>query len=827
MELFLFIALIVLVCLAAMDLVVGVGNDAVNFLNSAIGSKAGSFKTILWVATGGVIVGALSSAGMMEIAREGIFNPEYFSFYEVMIIFLAVMLTDIVLLDAFNTLGMPTSTTVSLIFELLGASIMVSAFKIIDNDQPLNWLLNINNPAEGITGYINWAKTNTIISSILLSVLIAFTTGVIIMFISRMLFSFQYVKRIKYVGVIWVALAMVGVSYFMVFKGLKSTYSTKELSKTELINYSLAINPKADTSLMNSENITIKDVAGNEMHFTQKTNSKGKVVYESFYGLKSIKNVIRTIQDNFLLFLGIAFIFFVILFFILNSIGINILRILVFVGTFSLAMAFAGNDLVNFIGVPLAGIQSYELFSSANHVMNGTLDPHAYTMIGLKFPLQAPYFYLMIAGLIMILTLWYSKKARTVTETEVRLGSQDEVHEKFNSNVISRLIVQASVNLSKVLKSTVPNKLQTVINEQFKPIEQTNVVDAPAFDLIRASVNLTAASMLIALGTSLKLPLSTTYVTFMVAMGTSLADRAWGRESASYRIAGVINVILGWFITAAVAFSVAAIIALILMKFELIGLSIILLFFVGSMVYSTYHHKKVQTKKVKSDQVLSSIDLNAEAAFHKTANDIANSLNSITNSYILSIKGLIEEDPSKIVKAKKITEELKAYYGDVKTNLFKAIKKSELSEKQTAQLYILSNDLMLDILNSLSTINEVCDVHIKNAHKPLKINQIQLLKSLQDELVNYLTTISKQLNKYDFETYQSIKNSKRIIFDHIENALSQQVEGVVNKEFGFKNTDINLNILLETKDLVAVAMRFSKLIHRLIHNQSPLGTRQQ
>lgn len=827
MDFFLYSGLVVLVFMAIMDLVVGVGNDAVNFLNSAIGSKVGSFKTIMWVATGGILLGALSSAGMMEIAREGIFNPEYFSFYDVMIIFLAVMLTDVVLLDAFNTLGLPTSTTVSLIFELLGSAIMVSAFKIMQSNEPLNWLFNINNPSEGVIGYINWSKTNTIISSILLSVLIAFTTGVIIMFISRMLFSFQYTKRIKYVGVLWVSVAMVAITYFMVFKGLKSTYSSKELTKTELVNYTLAINPKADTTALNSDKITIRDVSGNEMIFTSKINSKGKQVYKTFYGVESIKEVIKTIQDNLSYFLIGFFILFLVLFSILNGLGVNILKILVYVGTFSLAMAFAGNDLVNFIGVPLAGIQSYDLFSSANAVMGGNMSATDYNMIGLKFPMQAPYFYLVLAGIIMILTLWFSSKARTVTETEVKLGSQEEVKEKFNSNMLSRFIVQFAVQLSAVLSNVLPARLQKAINDQFQPLEESSAADAPAFDLIRASVNLTSSSMLIALGTSLKLPLSTTYVTFMVAMGTSLADRAWGRESASYRIAGVINVIMGWFFTAIIAFSIGALMALLLIKFDLYGLGLILLFFGGSLAYSTWHHKKEQTKKAKSEQALHSIDLTTEAAFQETAKSISRSITSITNSYALSINGLIEEDAGKISTAKKITEELMLYYGDVKSNLYKAIKKSQLTEKQTAQLYILSNDLMLDILESISTINQVCDTHIKNAHKPLKANQITALTDLKSEMEAYLTSISKQLSNYDFEYYGAIKKSKRSIFDHIEAALSQQVEGVVNKDFGFKNTDINLTILLETKDLVAIAMRFSKLIHRLSNNESPLGTRQQ
>lgn len=825
MEGFLLLGVIVLAVLAVADLVVGVGNDAVNFLNSAIGSRIGKFRTIMWVATAGIFIGALSSAGMMEIAREGIFNPEYFSLEDVIVIFLAVMITDIFLLDAFNTLGMPTSTTVSIVFELLGASIIVSGYKILSHNEPMNWLFNINDASEGIIGYINWSKTSSIVSSILLSVLISFTVGALIMFFSRLLFSFQFQKRIKTVGLIWASLAMLAMSYFLIYKGLKSTYSSKELSKQEIIDYTKAINPASKDSLVFSEKFSIKDLEGRTLEFKEKTNDKGKVVYEVFFGNKSIKTFINGVKDNMLLFLGGFFVFWIVAFSVLLRFNVNPLKIVVYAGTFSLAMAFAGNDLVNFIGVPLAGWQSYDMFQTANLNSGGILSSADYKMIGLKFPLQTPYLYLMFAGLVMTLTLWFSKKSRTVTETEVKLGMQEETSEKFNSNSISRGIVRGSVLINKGLTAILPDSIIRYIDRQFVPIIGNDQKEAPAFDMIRASVNLTVASMLIAAATSLKLPLSTTYVSFMVAMGTSLADRAWGRESASYRIAGVLNVIMGWFITAAIAFLVAGVVAIILINFKLYGLILLIFGLVSMVFYTNYYHKKEAERKEKTEDVIKTIDFSIDRAFQKTSKEIGEGLSVITKSFKLAIDGLITEDKSKIKRAKALNKDLSTYYSDVKNNLFKAIKKSKLNEKQTAQLYILTNDLMQDMLQSLGFIIEAAEGHVSNAHKPLLENQISLAVKITNEVDQYLSQISNSLERNDYAELSETKRLKKSIFDQIELALSAQVEGITKKDYGFKNTDLTLKILLEIKDLVAISVRFSKLLDRLKRGESPLGNR--
>jgi phosphate/sulfate permease len=826
LETFLLIGVIILAVLALGDLIVGVGNDAVNFLNSAIGSKVASFRTIMWVATGGIFIGALTSAGMMEIAREGIFNPEYFSLEHVMIIFLAVMLTDILLLDAFNTLGLPTSTTVSIIFELLGASIIVAAFKIMSEDLPLNYLFNINDSSKGVIGYLNWNKTNTIISGIFLSVFIAFTFGVIVMWISRIIFSFQYRKRLKYTGVIWASIAMVALSYFLVYKGLKSTYSTESLSKTELISYIKSIDPKAADTLGNGQSIVIFDTEGRQLNFDKTETSIGQEhQYEIFFGNKDIKSTVGFLKENMPLFLFLFFVFWILLFALLYKYHFNPLKIVVFAGTFSLAMAFAGNDLVNFIGVPLAGWQSYDLFNNANQATGGILSAETYMMTGLKFPIQTPYLYLLLSGVIMVLTLWFSKKARNVTETEVKLGSQEETDEKFASNMLSRTIVHSSLFFAGKLNLIVPLSIQNKINAQFIPIVHPDETDAPAFDLVRASVNLTLASMLIALGTSFKLPLSTTYVTFMVAMGTSLADRAWGRESASYRIAGVINVIGGWLVTAVIAFLSAAVIAFILLHLKLAGLIFMLILLVSFIFYTNFKHKKAEEKKELSRQTMLTIDLTTDIALTKTAKKIAESLAKISDSYKAAVEGLIHEDQANINIASNQYLELVTYYSDIKNNLFKAIKKSKLNQKQTAQLYILSNDLMQDILQSLGYIINAVDKHVKNAHKPLTGNQVETIQKIKIEVITYLANIANSLDIHDYDDLADIRISKRSVFDNIEKALSLQVEGIARKEYGFKNTDIFLNLLLETKDLVAISVRFSKLLHRLVKGESPLGNR--
>ncbi len=480
---------ILLFALAITDLVVGVSNDAVNFLNSSIGSKVASRKVIMTIAGLGIFTGALFSSGMMEIARKGIFVPELFSFQEVMIIFLAVMLTDILLLDLFNSFGMPTSTTVSIVFELLGASVVMALLKLWFNDNP---------DADGVLAYINTSKAVAIIGGIFLSVFFAFSIGTIVQYATRLVYSFQIERAKSWVNQVFFSICLSSISYFLVFKGLSGV------------------------SFL----------------------SQACVAYA---------------QEHAAALSGGAFVFWLVVGRALTAFQVNLLRVVVLFGTFSLAMSFAGNDLVNFIGVSIAGLESYLIWRSMG------VAPDAFMMDALSEPIQTNTILLVLAGLIMVVTLWFSKKAQSVTDTEVKLGRQHDGDERFKPTAFARFMMKLFQHSNAYLTARLPERVMHKINARFEPVAQAlPEEERPAFDLVRASINLTVASLLISLATSLKLPLSTTYVSFMVAMGTSLADRAWGSASAASRIAGVTNVVGGWFLTALIAFTVSGCFALLI-----------------------------------------------------------------------------------------------------------------------------------------------------------------------------------------------------------------------------------------------------------------------
>ena len=472
--------IIFLFVLAVFDLIVGVSNDAVNFLNSAVGAKAASFKTILFIAGVGIFIGASLSNGMMDIARHGIYQPEHFYFAEIMCILLAVMLTDVVLLDVFNSMGMPTSTTVSLVFELLGGTFALALIKVHNSD------------TLALGDLINTDKALSVIMAIFVSVAIAFFFGMLVQWIARVIFTFNYTKKMKYSIALFGGVAATAIIYFMLIKGLK------------------------DSSFMTPEN----------KHW---------------------------IQDNTLLLITVFFVFFTLLMQVLHWLKVNVFKVVVLMGTFALALAFAGNDLVNFIGVPLAGFSSF-----IDYTANGSGNPDNFLMTSLLGPAKTPWYFLIGAGAIMVYALCTSKKAHAVIKTSVDLSRQDEGEETFGSTPIARTIVRFSMALANGISRITPNSTKKWLDTRFRK-DEAIIADGAAFDLVRASVNLVLAGLLIALGTSLKLPLSTTYVTFMVAMGSSLADGAWDRESAVYRISGVLTVISGWFITAFTAASACAI----------------------------------------------------------------------------------------------------------------------------------------------------------------------------------------------------------------------------------------------------------------------------
>ncbi|NMB48956.1 MAG: inorganic phosphate transporter, partial [Bacteroidales bacterium] len=619
------IILFVLLVLAVLDLTVGVANDAVNFLNSSVGSKVAPLWVILTVASIGVVLGTLFSSGMMEIARSGVFDPNMFPFPKIMMLFLAVMITDVILLDIFNTLGLPTSTTVSLVFELLGAAVAVSLYIIWENK------------GGNLADYINSGKALAIISGILISVVIAFVAGSIIMYFTRLIFSFNYKKPFKYFGALWSGFALTAITYFIVFKGLKG-------------------------SAIISENF---------LHYI--TNNMGEALFYSFVGWTLLMALLQ------------------------HLFKVNILKVIVLMGTMALALAFASNDLVNFIGVFMAGLSSYQI---ASHVALAGGNIETLYMDKLKDPVVADWRYLLGAGIIMVLALWFSKKARTVTETEVNLARQnDGGPEKFSSSPLSRSIVRAAVDINRVLRSYTPPKIRKALNSRFAPTKaETN---SASFDLIRASVNLTIAALLISLGTSLKLPLSTTYVSFMVAMGTSLADRAWGRESAVYRINGVLTVITGWFFTALIAFTITFIIGLLLMwggKITMfVLLSLIVLIFIKS---SEAHRKRKEKEKINS-----SLLEDEKGIIKACTSEVRNAVEKMLNIYQQNIQGLTTEDRRLLRKISREADNLYMSYKNKRTyEVVPTIQAIGVNELEIEQEYVQVVDYTYEIAKALKTI---------------------------------------------------------------------------------------------------------------------------
>ncbi|MEN8790083.1 MAG: inorganic phosphate transporter, partial [Flavobacteriaceae bacterium] len=563
------IMVIALAGLAVADLVVGVSNDAVNFLNSALGSKALSFKTIMIVASLGIACGAIFSSGLMEVARKGIFNPGEFYFNEIMFIFMAVMITDILLLDFFNTLGMPTSTTVSIVFELLGAAVAMALIKIAADGGSFTEVVN----------YINTTKALQIILGILLSVVVAFSIGAVVQWVSRVLLTYNFEKKAKWVGALFGGLALAAITYFIFMKGIKGTpYASEEF---DLIG-----------------GVTIKDF----------------------------------LEDQVLIIVAISLVIWTVLSFLLiNLAKINIYKLIIGVGTFALALAFAGNDLVNFIGVPIAAYQSYEAWS----VSGVAATEFSMEVMAQKVP--TPTLLLFIAGLIMVVTLWLSKKARYVTETEINLARAGESKERFQPNMLSRNLVRFTLMASRYTNTVVPDAILNKVNSRFSRnvirLPKGKTHELPAFDMVRAAVNLMVASILISIATSYKLPLSTTYVTFMVAMGTSLADRAWGTESAVYRVAGVLNVIGGWFMTAIIAFLAAATILSIISFGK--GAAIAILLFVAILLLARNYisHKKRVTAQREEDSLFRSESSSVQGVIEESAQNISNVIKRSSKLY--------------------------------------------------------------------------------------------------------------------------------------------------------------------------------------------------
>ena len=735
-SIYLFIV-ILLSLLAIGDLIVGVSNDAVNFLNSAIGSKVFTFRKIMIFASVGILFGALSSSGMMEVARKGIFNPGAFFFDEIIFIFMAVMMTDILLLDFFNTIGLPTSTTVSIVFELLGAAVVMAIIKIAKSDQLLS----------DLSTYINTEKATQIILGILLSVFIAFSIGALVQWISRIIYTFNFEKKPSWLNSLFGGVALAAIFNFILIKGIKGTpYSNMELE------------------LLNSQTIN------------------------SF------------IEGNLLSVQIISFILWFFFSVLMNFIKWDIYKIIIGVGTFALALAFAGNDLVNFIGVPIAAFQSYKAW------LGSGVSAESFSMIQLTQKVQTPTIFLFVSGTIMIVTLWFSSKAKKVVKTSLDLSNQYGTRERFKPNFLSRILVRIFINLNEIIKNAIPEKTQLVLNNSFKQIKPKGNINAsniPEFDKLRASINLVVASVLISFATSLKLPLSTTYVTFMVAMGTSLADRAWSSDSAVYRVSGVLNVIGGWFLTAFSAFTVGGIIVYLL---NIGGVQVIavIIFIILLIIGKNYVSHRKENKSVREEEIALIVESNSfQGVIDQSGSTIELVLKKSYKVYKLIILGLSTNDLEPLEKAKKNSKKLQNSIEDLKGNLFYFIRNLEESSLPASTFYIELLGYLHDLSEDLTYLAKISYDHLNNNHRKLTFSQIKDLL-LIEESVNKIFKEGKEA----FNSIQNQKEFEEVLFEKnnsfglIESKINTQIERTRSEETSPKNTTLYFNFLIRTKDLI-------------------------
>lgn len=733
------IMLVALAILAITDLMVGVSNDAVNFLNSAIGSKAVSFRTIMIVASIGVAVGALYSNGMMEIARNGIFTPSMFSFNDVIIIFLAVMITDVLLLDVFNTLGLPTSTTVSVIFSLLGASVALALYKVYVSDEGF----------EALGNYINTKKATEIVYSILLSVVLSFGLGTLVQYVSRLIFTFHVDKRYKYVGALFGGVAMTAITFFILVKGLKSiTFVPSE----------------------------VKDF-----------------IKESPFTIIGYSLLFWTIVCQFLM----------------SVVKYDIFKFIIIVGTFGLALAFAGNDLVNFIGVPIAAYQAFEMYIAPGQNLEAT----QFMMSGLEQEnLPAPFIFLALAGVIMVFTLWTSKKARTVIETEQNLSRQGDGNEKYDANPLSRNLVRAMIYVGNGLSFIVPKSLQAKLDAQFvQPEFKGKRETQPMFDVVRASVNLVVASVLISIGTSMKLPLSTTYVTFMVAMGSSFADRAWDRESAVFRVAGVFNVIGGWFVTAIAAFLSSAIIAYILF----IGQVYAFFAFMIVVAIFFYRSNQLHKRKLKADEEFRKLKrediVTINEIIVESSSQISRVIKATNKIYTDVVENLGLQDLAKLKDNKKALKKLEKEVDELKSNVYYFIKNLDETSVEASKFYVMILGYLQDMIQSLEFITQNSYSHINNNHKQLKFNQIRDLKSVDADMQKMFDKIEVIFNTKSFDKLDEILIEKEQLLKTITDLIQKQIVRIRTVETSPKNSKLYFGLLLETNDLIKSTMNLLEL----------------
>ena len=730
---------ITLALLAVMGIIVGVSNDAVNFLNSAFGSKVAKKNVILTVAGIGVMVGVMTSSGMMDVARSGVFYPERFSYQEIMILFLGMMLSNIILLDIYNSLGLPTSTTVSLVFGLLGSALALAFYNVWGGDT-----------AHSIGEYINSGNALTIVSGILLSVVLAFFTGQLLMYISRLIFSFRYNKIFSRYGALWCGITLAGIIYFTVFKGLKSS----GLIPAELTSY---VNDNTTISLL------------------------------ALWVLSSV------------------------LLWVLQRCKVNILRVSILAGTFSLALAFAGNDLVNFIGVPYAGYDSYMIAQSADGVIE--------SMSQLSQPTKANFWIMCAAGLVMVITLFTSKKAMRVIETERKLSSQSEEVSPTNSDatVLARGIVRGSRAMNDAVQSLIPKRIREAIDSRFEALPEDERGDVN-YDLIRATVNLTAAAILISIGTQLKLPLSTTYVVFMVSMGTSLADRAWGRESAVYRITGVTTVIMGWFITAVGGFIIALAVTLALVYGGSIAIIAITLVCLGLVIKSNVKPKKEEEKIEESAvaRIEDALKKSPEEALITYTEHVCASMEKVTLIYDRTIVAVFKENRKILRDMVREAEEFYHSTRQQKYEIMPLLRSLEDSDVRTGHYYVQVVDYISETSKALLHITRPCYKHVDNNHTGLTKEQVYDLKCINDRVEEIFGQINTMLRTRSFNGMEEILNKRDEMFDLIDEVMQNQLRRLRDTGGSSSANMLFFNILTETKTMILHSRNIMKSLEHFV-----------
>ena len=726
--------------LAIFDLVVGVSNDAVNFLNSAIGAKAASFKTIIFIAGIGVFIGAALSNGMMDIARHGIYQPQHFYFAEIMCIMLAVMLTDVVLLDVFNTMGMPTSTTVSMVFELLGGTFALALIKVYSSEGTL-----------GLGDLINTDRALSVIMAIFVSVAIAFFFGMLVQWLARIVFAFNYKKHMKYSIGIFGGLAATSIIYFMLIKGLK------------------------DSSFMTAE-------------------------YKQW------------IHENTLTLVAAFFVFFTILMQILHAFKVNVFKVIVLMGTFALALAFAGNDLVNFIGVPLAGYSSF-----MDYTANGqAAGADGYLMTSLLGPAKTPWYFLFGSGAVMVIALATSKKAHNVIKTSVDLSRQDEGEENFGSTPIARTLVRFSLTMANGISKIVPEGTKRWMDSRFRK-DEAILADGAAFDLVRASVNLVLAGLLIALGTSLKLPLSTTYVTFMVAMGTSLADRAWGRDSAVFRITGVLSVIGGWFITAGAAFTICFFVALIIYYGGTAAIVLLIALAVFMLIRSQVMYKKRKEKEKGNEtlkQLLTSTD-NSEVLrllqVH-TREELAKVLAFTEENFERTSTSFLHENLRGLRRsmgAVKFEKQLIKQMKRTGTVAMSHLDNNTILEK--GLYYYQGNDFASELVYSVGRMCEPCLEHVDNNFMPLDAIQKGEFADVTEDITNLLQICRQRIESNDYNGMEEDIRKANDLNGQLSHLKRQELQRIQSHTGSIKVSMVYLTMVQEAQNVVTYTTNLLKV----------------